>query len=189
MDFRTDILPHRDRLYRLALSMQLSMADAEDVVQDTMLRAWERRDEWQSKESIQAWLMQICKNLVLDRKKRADFHHIPLSGDNGQFTIHNGQWTMDNGQFAIHNSQLTIDNPQFEQAESFALLSRLISELQSPLDDIVRLREFEGLSYAEISKELGLSTDQVRVYLHRARMHLREQYAQITNFGLDKSQS
>ena len=43
MDFRTDILPHRDRLYRLALGITLHTAEAEDIVQDTMLRAWERR--------------------------------------------------------------------------------------------------------------------------------------------------
>ena len=44
MDFRKDILVHRDRLYRLALSITMHTGEAEDVVQETMIRAWERRN-------------------------------------------------------------------------------------------------------------------------------------------------
>ena len=45
MDLRTDILPHSDRLFRMALNILMDATEAEDVVQDTMLRAWERRAE------------------------------------------------------------------------------------------------------------------------------------------------
>ena len=65
-----------------------------------------------------------------------------------------------------------------------ALLARLMAQLPSPQDDIVRLRDIEGFSYREIAEKLNLSETQVRVYLHRGRQRLREQYTRIQNYGL-----
>ena len=53
ISFRNDILPLKDKLYRLALRITLNSAEAEDVVQDTMIRVWNKRDEWPQFESIQ----------------------------------------------------------------------------------------------------------------------------------------
>ena len=52
ISFRNDILPLKDKLYRLALRITLNSAEAEDVVQDTMIRVWNKRDEWPQFESI-----------------------------------------------------------------------------------------------------------------------------------------
>lgn len=159
MDFRTDILPHRDRLYRLALSITMDTAEAEDVVQDVMLRAWERRGEWDTVSNTQAWLMQICKNLSLDCKKRAHFEELQEQDRNHVDT-------------------------DYDARESVSLIHRFISELPPPLDDLIRLRDIEGLSYREIAQQLSLTEDQVRVYLHRARQKLRDQYLRTQNYGL-----
>lgn len=168
MDFRTHILPHRDRLYRLALSMALQPADAEDVVQDTMLRAWERRAEWAQIANIQAWLVQICKHLVLDRKKRADALLQPLT--------HTAAMAA-----SSVATEPSAANPhlQLEASESMALLGRLIAQLPPPQPDLVRLRDIEGMSYRDIALQLGLTETQVRVYLHRARATLRERYQRL----------
>lgn len=159
MDFRNSILPHRDRLYRLALSITMDAAEAEDVVQDTMLRAWERRAEWDSIDNIQAWLMQICKNMSLDKRKRLDRQQ-PLTPDH-------------------HGTDAPHDNK-----ESLDILNRLINKLPPPLDDLIRLRDIEGLSYREMAEQLKLTEDQVRVYLHRARQKVKEQYNQLQHYGL-----
>ena len=160
MDFRTTILPYRDRLYRLALSITLDTAEAEDVVQDTMLKAWERRDEWTQIKNMEAWLSQMCKNLAIDHEKKRN-RIVPLDTSEP------------------HSSETDHD-----VRESFAFLSHLITQLPPPQDDIVRLRDIEGFSYREIANQLNLTEDQVRVYLHRARTKLREQYAAIQGFGL-----
>ena len=168
MNFLTTILPHRDRLYRLALSITLDTAEAEDVVQDTMLKAWERRSEWPQIQSMEAWLLQIAKNLSLDRKKKMD-RTTPLP-------------TSVKTETAIGH---TLVAPQTADAASdFSLIANLISQLTPPQDDIVRLRDIEGFSYREIATQLNLTEDQVRVYLHRARTKLREQYAAMQGFGL-----
>lgn len=166
MDFRTDILPHRDRLYRLALSMKLSLSDAEDVVQDTMLRAWERRDEWQLKQNMEAWLVEICKNIILDRKKRASSREVSLD------TI-----TIPQPDHIAQN--LNRPDDKLELKESLELISTLISHLPSPLSDLVRLRDIEGMSYRDIAAQTSLSESQVRVYLHRARMRIRQEYLEM----------
>ena len=179
MDFRTHILPHRDRLYRLALSMQLQPADAEDVVQDTMLRAWERRADWPSIDNMEAWLTQICKHAVLDRRKRP--HHQSLSTDQ-----HPTHPTTALKAGVAGNALATghAGTEAVEARESLALIGQLISQLQPPLDELVRLRDIEGLSYQDIGQRLQLSESQVRVYLHRARASIKAQYAAIQGFGL-----
>ena len=71
IDFRTDILPLKNELYRLALRITLNPAEAEDVVQDTMLKVWNRREQWAEIESIEAFCLTVCRNVALDKMKRA----------------------------------------------------------------------------------------------------------------------
>ena len=160
MDFRTDILAHRDRLYRLALSLLGDSAEAEDVVQDVMLKAWERRGEWESIERPLAWLSQMAKNQALDKLRKMHPDPLPQEGS--------AQWQHPN----------LVASPQ--ATDGLGLLHRLIAELPSPLDDLVRLRDIEGMSYREIADHLHLSEDQVRVYLHRARTKIKEKYLKLT---------
>lgn len=173
MDFRADILPHRDRLYRLALGITLHAAEAEDIVQDTMLRAWERRSEWPQIQNVEAWLMQICRNLALDRKKHAQYE---VKGETfGHTTVQDP--SVDSKQPAMHPDDM-------DARESLRLILRLIGLLPPPQDEIIRLRDIEGFSYREIAIQLELTEDQVRVYLHRARQKLRQQYLSIQSYGL-----
>lgn len=169
MDLRTTILPYRDRLYRLALSITQHTAEAEDIVQDTMLRAWEQRNEWPNIKNIGAWLAQICKNLSLDHKKRADLlRTVDLPSETETATSRQ----------ELAQLQQTTPDKQVEASETMNLLSRLMAELPPPQNDIIRLRELEGLSYKEIAEELQLTETQVRVYLHRARTRIKQQYLQ-----------
>ena len=135
--------------------MKLQPADAEDVVQDAMLRAWERRAEWETVKNKEAWLVQICKRLVLDRMKRAQYQE--LSADTALSHV---------------PSAMTADKP-VEHEETVSLMGHLISQLEPPQDELIRLRDIEGMNYREIGERLELTDAQVRVYLHRARTRLR----------------
>src|SRR5574344_2098763 len=70
ISFRNDVLPLKDELYRLALRITLNNAEAEDIVQETMIKVWNRRDSWDTIESIEAFCLTICRNLALDKNKR-----------------------------------------------------------------------------------------------------------------------
>lgn len=72
ISFRNDVLPLKDELYRLALRITLNNAEAEDIVQETMIKVWNKRDSWDTIDSIEAFCLTICRNLALDKNKRMD---------------------------------------------------------------------------------------------------------------------
>ena len=63
ISFRDDVLPLKNRLYRLALRITLNPAEAEDAVQESLIRVWEHRDEWDQIDSMEAYSLTICRNI------------------------------------------------------------------------------------------------------------------------------
>ena len=72
ISFRNDVLPLKDKLFRLALRITLNREEAEDIVQDTLIKVWNSRDKWQQIDSIEAYSLTIARNLSLDRIKKMD---------------------------------------------------------------------------------------------------------------------
>ena len=83
ISFRNDVLPLKNEFYRLALRITLNPAEAEDVVQETMIKVWNRREQWEQIESIEAFCLTICRNLSLRADKDikiTDSFSIPVFG-------------------------------------------------------------------------------------------------------------
>ena len=78
ISFRNNVLPLKNILYRLALRITQSEEDAKDIVQDTLLKVWDKKDEWNEIESIEAFSLTICRNLALDRIKKQDANNESL---------------------------------------------------------------------------------------------------------------
>ncbi len=170
ISFRTDILPLKNELYRLALRITLNRAEAEDVVQETMIKVWNRRDRWHEIESIEAFCLTICRNISLDRVKRAG-NNI-LSAD-------------DEDSPPPEDSSISA-NPaaQAEQRDSVAIVRRLIDSLPEKQRAIIQLREIEGKAYKEIAAILNITEEQVKVNLFRARQTIKKKYIETENYGL-----
>ena len=166
ISFRNDILPLKDKLYRLALRITCNTAEAEDIVQDTLIRVWDKRDEWGEVQSIEAYCLTVCKNLSLDRREKKETRHITLDE-----SLHNRPDT------STPYDRLTIH-------EGLSLLQSLLEKLPQVQQDIVQLREIEGKSYKEIATILHLSEEQVKVYLFRARQRIKQSYTEIQGYGL-----
>ena len=66
ISFKNDVLPLKNQLYRLALRITLDSAEAEDIVQETLIKVWNKRDSWDEIESIEAFSFTICRNIALD---------------------------------------------------------------------------------------------------------------------------
>ncbi len=156
VSFQTTVLPLSDRLFRLALRVTMNRAEAEDVVQDTLLRVWERRSEWGQIDNLEAFAIATCRNRALDVAKRAGRNTVPLDKVEGSHLSASG-------------TQRTL-----EAREQLSLVRRLMDSLPELQRTIMLLRDIEGQSYGEIAKELGISETQVKVYLHRARTKVRE---------------
>lgn len=166
ISFRNDILPLKDKLYRLALRITCNTAEAEDIVQDTLIRVWNKRDEWGMLQSIEAYCLTVCKNLSLDRREKKEVQHVTLDE-----SLHNRP-----------DSSTPYD--RLAAREGLGLLQDLLEELPQTQQDIVQLREIEGKSYKEIAASLNLSEEQVKVYLFRARQRIKQKYTEIQGYGL-----
>lgn len=166
ISFQNDILPLKDKLYRLALRITFDTAEAEDIVQDTLIKVWNKRNEWPQLNSIEAYCITICRNLSLDRCEKKVSQHIVWNEN-----LHNHPDTSN-----PHDS-LTVN-------EGIRLLQKLLKELPQPQQDIVQQREIEGKTYKEIATILALSEEQVKVYLFRARQRIRQKYTEIQEYGL-----
>ena len=166
ISFRHDILPLKDKLYRLALRITLDTAEAEDVVQDTLVKVWNLREQWGQMESVEAYCLTMVRNLAIDRSRSSDRQNEELTPETQQLP--------DGGS----------PEEQMERREQLRLVRRLISGLPEKQRTVLHLRDVEGKSYKEIAAVLRLTEEQVKVTLFRARQHIRIKYNEIDNYGL-----
>ena len=164
--FRNDILPLKDKLFRLALRITLDRAEAEDVVQDTMIRVWNKRDEWQQFESVEAYCLIVAKNLAIDRSQKKDAQNVELTPEMAEEADTSGPYDR-----LVNNERMKI-------------IHRLIDELPEKQRLIMQLRDIEGESYKDIAKVLQLTEEQVKVNLFRARQKVKQRYIEIDEYGL-----
>ena len=156
ISFRTTVLPLSDRLFRLALRITMNRAEAEDVVQDTLLKVWEQRSQWEQINSLEAFAIAICRNRALDVLKRAGRNTKSLD-------------EVDDVHSPMPNVQSSM-----EAREQLSLVRRLMDSLPELQRTIMLLRDIEGKTYQEIAQTLDISETQVKVYLHRARTKIKE---------------
>lgn len=161
--FQTDVLPLKNVLFRLALRITMNRADAEDVVQETMIKVWNRRDEWEQIESMEAFCLTICRNLSLDKLRRMDNHAETLSAS------HDPQ----------DNSYGANPEEQIVQRDRLMMVRRLIEQLPEKQRSCVQLRDIEGKSYKDIATIMNISEEQVKVNIFRARQTIKEQFQKI----------
>ena len=166
ISFRNDILPLKDKLYRLALRITLDSAEAEDIVQDTMIRVWNKRDEWAQFNSIEAFCLTVASNLAIDRSQKSEAQNIELTTETQEM------------------SDGSTPERQLERSEQMDLVRKLINELPEKQRTIIQLRDIEEKSYKEIADVMQLTEDQVKVTLFRARQRIKAKYNEIQSYGL-----
>jgi RNA polymerase sigma-70 factor (ECF subfamily) len=166
ISFRRDLLPLKDKLYRLALRITMNTAEAEDVVEDTLLRAWSKRDELAGYDSPEAFCLTVARNLALDRSERMDARTDELDPE-------------------LH-AEADSHNPQDDLArdEQLQLIHRLMNQLPERQRTVMQLRDVEEMSYKEIAQALQMTEEQVKVTLFRARQAIKKQYLKIDSYGL-----
>lgn len=157
MNFTTDILPLKNRLYRLALRITLSHEEAEDIVQDTMLKVWSKRDSWDALDSIEAYAMTICRNLSIDHTKSRSAQNVSLDA-----------MPLDRPDNAADPLQ------QLARKNSVERVRDVMNSLPEKQRTCMQLRDFEGKAYKEIALILGITEEQVKINIFRARKTIKE---------------
>ena len=162
VDFRNDILPLKDALYRLALRITLDSHEAEDIVQETMLKVWNRRERWDEIDSIEGFCMTICRNLALDHLKRRESRHLSLDDSPLQ-----------------HADSAPSPLEQAVSQDRIEIVRSIIDTLPEKQRSCIQLRDIEEKTYKEIAQILEISEEQVKINIFRARQTIRQQFTQI----------
>lgn len=146
----------RDRLYRLALRVVNNADEAEDVVQDVLVKSWGKRDEIVRLDNPPARLLWMTKHQAIDRLRSAKVR----STREGEAAAPD----LD----ARTPYRFTANNDALRQVDRLLLL------LPTNQRMVLHLREVEGMEYQEIADATDLSLAQVKVSLHRGRARLRQ---------------
>ena len=160
ISFQSDILPLKNELYRMALRITMNAADAEDVVQETMMKVWNRRDQWDQIESIEAFCLTICRNLSLDKVRRMD----------------NQTQSLDAAYDPKDQGVASNPEEQAIQSDRVRLVRQMINLLPEKQRSCMQLRDMEGKSYKDIATILDITEEQVKVNIFRARQTIREKF-------------
>ena len=168
ISFRNDVLPLKNELFRLALRITLNRVEAEDVVQETMIKVWNRRDRWDELESIEAFCLTICRNIAIDKMRKMENLNQSLADEHD---------TPD---------QSYSSNPEEQamQQDRIQLVRRLIDNLPEKQRSVMQLRDIEGKSYKEIAQILDISEEQVKINIFRARQTIRQKFIETEKYGL-----
>lgn len=147
INFRDDVLPLKNKLFRVALQITLDRAEAEDIVQETMMRVWSKRDEWQQWESVEAYCLTVAKNLAIDRSERKVAQTVELLPEMEQMP------------------DTLSPHDKLVSKERLSLVRKLIEALPAKQRQIMMLRDVEARSYKEIAELLRITEEQVKVNL------------------------
>jgi RNA polymerase sigma-70 factor, ECF subfamily len=165
--FEVLVLPHLDALHYTAMRLTRETSSAEDLLQETFLRAYRALHQLTQEESCRAWLMKIMTNIWLNqRQKRGregiglDVYEFDLSHEEAALWMHHR--LPDEPEDTVRRKQFCED------------LDQALQELPEAFRIVVMLVDVEGLSYKEVSEILHCPIGTVMSRLYRARQFLRK---------------
>lgn len=165
---------HSDYLYRYARRYFRNLEIVEDLVQETFLAAVQAIEKFERKSTPKTWLTGILRHKILDRlrKNQKDLQFSSENEINGDFEKlfdANEHWTIKDGPTTwMINPEAVLEQKQFMSA-----LKTCLAKLPEKIRHIFLLREVEGFSRDEICTQVNLTSTNVGVILHRARLSLQ----------------
>ncbi len=159
-EFNHIILPMRQELMSYALSVTGSADNAEDLVQEVMLRLWDMRSRLDSGGKLKALAMTMTRNLFLDQQ-RHESHSTAMT----------------------ERMDIAVDDQRAELRDEARLIRNIVSQLPPLQQQIFRMKEIEGYTADEIMQITGCTADNLRRNLSRARTKIRETYIKIMMKG------
>ena len=160
--FKNMILIHKDAMYRLALRMLRNEEDAQDIVQDSLIKLWNKRKVLEDIRSYKSFTLTIIRNACIDliRKRKPETNH----QENLEFRD------------GINPEK------QLDISDQLKLVKQIINQLNQQQRELIQLRDMEELSYEEISEITDLTINTIRVNISRARKEIRQKMMAIMNF-------
>ncbi|MFO8130022.1 MAG: sigma-70 family RNA polymerase sigma factor [Bacteroidales bacterium] len=167
-EFRNQVLPFKDRLYRLAGRMLNHHEEAMDVTQDVMIKLWNLRDDLDNYRNLEAFAMVMTKNMCLDRLKSKRWQEISLKQE-------------------MVPGFMSSPEAQSEMSDTIRFINKLVNRLPEKQKIIMQLRDIEQLEYEAIAEITGLSLNNIRVILSRARKKVRDELIKVNSYEFSKN--
>lgn len=158
MDFKLDILPLKNIIFRTALRITLNKEEAEDIVQDILMKMWQKRDELENVHNLESFAITATRHLALDRKEKLECQNIPFEESRHD---------------VVDELQRNAEESISEQ-EGQSYIESVINSLPEKQRMIIHLRDIEGKNYKEIAELLSISESDVKVSIFRARNEIKE---------------
>jgi RNA polymerase sigma-70 factor, ECF subfamily len=166
--FATLVKPYERRVYMTALALLRNQADAEDVAQEAILKAFTHLNQFRGESRFSTWLIQITVNeaRMRQRKQHAELFEpiadTPGQGEEGAYTPRDfADWR-------------EIPSEALERSELRTLLTRALASLAQKYREVFLLRDVQHLSIEETARMLSISVASVKTRLLRARLMLRD---------------
>ncbi len=168
-DFHEEALPHMDAVFRFGLRLSGSRDQAEDLVQETFLRAFRSWEKYTPGTQCKSWLFTICRNVFLRQRERGQRHDEIVSENvdrsSGPFEVVNPVW--------VKAVKADPEGDFFDSIVDEVVLGH-IQDLPEDYKTAVILSDLEGLSYQEIADMMDVPVGTVKSRLFRGRRILQK---------------
>ena len=161
-EFKQRFMPFHKLLYRVAFHLTGNVQDAEDLLQDTYLKLWQKRDDIREETVNQAYLVTLMRNLLRDQQR---LKHIDSSAE-------------------LRNELSPPDERSLEgqiaARDEASQMKSLINQLPKRDKEIIRMHLMEERTYDEIEQDTGLSQGNIRIIVMRTKQKLKQQFIKLT---------
>ncbi|MBW3552402.1 MAG: sigma-70 family RNA polymerase sigma factor [Gemmatimonadetes bacterium] len=171
LSFEAEALPHLDAVYRFALRLAGSPPEAEDLVQETFLRAWRAWDQYTPGTRAKSWLFTICRNAYL-RERERDTRRDELVAEAARSEPES---EVSGSELPVFAGQAHYDpEGEFYRSLVDARILEAIDALPTDFREAVVLSDLQGLSYQEVAEVLDVPLGTVKSRLFRGRKLLQK---------------
>lgn len=157
--FKKIFLPYHPKLYRIAYRIVQDSMDAEDLVQETFIRLWTKREELENVSNTEGFAIITLKNICMDfLRKTKDNYHVDYDKDIPE--------------------RISLST-QIEEKDQVDLINIIMNQLPDQQRQVLQLKHWDGYSDQEIEQITGLTRGNIKVILSRVRKVIREQFLKL----------
>jgi RNA polymerase sigma-70 factor (ECF subfamily) len=170
-DFKTEVLPISNKLLRMARQVLQNEEEAKDVLQDVFLKLWQKREELEKVDNLEAFAVRMIRNRCLDviRSRRTVSMEVMKKNDK--------------------HEEDSSDTDYLENSEMSQLVKKIIGGLPELQRTVIQLRDIEQMEYEEIAESTDMNVNTIRVNLSRARKKVRDEILKIQNYGITENKN